>query len=222
MEDRQIDFKVVIARYNEDIRWSNGYPRIIYNKGEKIEGIPNGEQVMSPNVGRESHTYLTYIIDYYNKLPEYVLFCQGRIDDHVGIGGIDYYLNPDYDFVVNQFFYGKEWDMSTGRLKHHDVWLEMLQQGKLRKAPLSYVEWFEKVLNLPLEGGTIYSPGAIFFVSKRLIRKRHVGFYKKLRGYLEDHANPEEGHYMERSWFYIFTRGVKDIKILDLSKTSPI
>jgi hypothetical protein len=160
------------------------------------------------------------LIDNYDKLPEYVMFCQGRIDDHVGTLGIDSYINPDYDFVVDRFWLGKEWDDLTGRLNHHRVWLEMLEQGKLRKATLSYVDWFEKILNVQLveEGGTLYSPGAIFFVSSKLIRKRHVGFYKKLRGYLEDHVNPEEGHYMERSWFYIFARGHEGIKTLELSR----
>jgi hypothetical protein len=120
---------------------------------------------MLPNVGREAHTYLTYIIDNYDRLPEYVMFCQGRIDDHVGSPGIDSYVNPDYDFVAGRFCYAKEWDDITGRLKHHGVWLEMLEQGKLRKARLSYVDWFEKVLRVPLDKGTLYSPGAIFFVS---------------------------------------------------------
>jgi len=213
-------FKIVIARYNEDIRWSNGYPRIIYNKGEKIEWLPDDEQVMLPNVGREAHTYLTYIIDNYDKLPKYVMFSQGGIDDHIGTIGIDSYINPDYDFVVAGFCYLKEWDESTGRLNHHGVWLEMLKQGKLRKALLSYVEWFEKVLHAPLDNGTLYTPGAIFFVSSKLIHKRHIGFYKKLRGYLEDHPNPEEGHYMERSWFYIFAfKNGKDVKILDIGRS---
>ena len=212
---------IVIARYNEDIRWSNGYPRIIYNKGKEIEGLPEDEQIMLPNVGRESHTYLTYIIDNYDKLPEYVMFCQGRIDDHVGALGINSYINPDYDFVVNRLWYGKEWDDSTGRLIHHSAWQEMLEQGKLRKASLSYVDWFKKVLNAALDRGTLYSPGAIFFVSSKLIRKRHVGFYKKLRSYLEDHVNPEEGHYMKRSWFYIFTlRSGNNVKILDISASN--
>ena len=211
---------MVIARYNEDVRWSDGYPRIIYNKGEKIIGLPDDDQVMLPNVGREAHTYLTYIIENYYKLPEYVMFCQGRVDDHIGAGGIDAYINPDYDFVVGRLWYGREWDISTGRINHHGIWQEMLQQGKLMEASLSYVDWFEKVLNAPLKDGTLYSPGAIFFVSSRLICKRHVGFYKKLRGYLEDHPNPEETHYMERSWFYIFVRNGKDVKILDLSQSS--
>ena len=213
-------FKVVIARYNEDISWSDGYPRIIYNKGEKIEGLSENEQIILPNVGRESHTYLTYIIDNYNNLPEYVMFCQGRIDDHVGARGIDSYVNPDYDFVSGHFCFVKEWNDLTGRLNHHGVWLDMLNRGTLRKASLSYLDWFEKVLDVPMRKGTLYSPGAIFFVASKFIRKWDTFFYKKLRGYLEDHVNPEEGHYMERSWFYILVSGEKDIKVLNLSQSN--
>jgi hypothetical protein len=207
-------YKLVIARYNEDISWSNGLPRIIYNKGEKIEGIPEDEQIMVPNVGRESNTYLDYIIDNYKDLPEHVLFCQGRIDDHLGRHTIHSYVNPDYDFITGRFCNLREWDPATGRLMHFGPWLERLQNGRMRPAKLSFVEWFEKVLRIPMGETVCYTPGAIFCVAARNIRKRHVGFYQKLSSFVCDHADPEEGHYLERSWFYIFVD--KDIKLLTL------
>jgi hypothetical protein len=215
-ETKPCQYQLVIARYNEDISWSNGYPRLIFNKGERIEGLSENEQIMLPNVGREAHTYLTYIVSNYENLPECVLFCQGRIDDHLGSCSVESYVNPDYDFIANRFCYIKEWDATSGRLKHYGTWLEMLNQGKLKASPLTYVEWFEKVLHMPLGEATFYSPGAIFCVASRNIRKRHVGFYRKLLAHLTHHSNPEEAHYLERSWFYIFAR--KDMRVLALSR----
>ena len=53
-------YQVVVAKYDEDIRWTKKYLNVkVYDKSK-------GDL---PNIGRESHTYLTYIIDNYHKLP---------------------------------------------------------------------------------------------------------------------------------------------------------
>jgi hypothetical protein len=66
---------VVIARYNEDVNWVKNlnWDYLIYNKGEDINGIY--KQI--PNIGREGETYLRYIIEFYNNLPNYIAFVQG-------------------------------------------------------------------------------------------------------------------------------------------------
>ena len=65
------DYKIIIARYNENINWLNSLVNncIIYNKGEKLD-IDN--QIILKNVGRESHTYLNYIISNYENLPNII------------------------------------------------------------------------------------------------------------------------------------------------------
>jgi hypothetical protein len=42
-----------------------------------------------PNVGREGHTYLHYIVQHYNSLPEHVVFLQGDPFDHARFGALD-------------------------------------------------------------------------------------------------------------------------------------
>ncbi len=209
------DYQLVIARHGEDISWSDGYPRVIYNKGEKIAGLANREQVMLPNVGREAHAYLTYIIETYDHLPDYVMFCQGNIKDHVGDIAIESFINPDYDFVAAKFCNVRTWDPTTGRLLHIGPALERLKQGKMRLARLTCLEWFEKVLDVRVGDSAVFSPGAIFCVSARKIRTRPISFYEMLRDYVGDHLEPEEVYYLERSWLYIFSD--RDMKVLNLS-----
>ena len=69
--------ELVIARYNEDISWLSKVKNIkitIYNKGE--DNI-NKKSIKLPNIGRESHTYLTHIIDNYDNLADITIFSQG-------------------------------------------------------------------------------------------------------------------------------------------------
>ena len=80
-------FKLVMARYNEDISWSNIYAgnRVIYNKGSKIDNFiltPGDVYREISNIGRESDTILNYIIENYENLPNFVAFTQGSLNDH--------------------------------------------------------------------------------------------------------------------------------------------
>ena len=78
-----MSYKIVVARYNENIEWLNNEKLncIFYNKGKQLN-IDN--EVILPNVGRESETYLHYIITNYDDLPDVVVFTQARISDHKG------------------------------------------------------------------------------------------------------------------------------------------
>ena len=85
MDHREYAFKdnyeAVIAKYKEDISWLKDLKckYVVYDKSKDI-----------PNIGREAETYLRYIIERYDSLPEYVLFLQGYPFDHLHIGTINY------------------------------------------------------------------------------------------------------------------------------------
>ena len=85
---------IVVARYNEDVRWTLNYKNIIiYNKGLSLgKGY---KQLNTINVGREGHTYYKYIFDNYDKLPEYIIFLQGNPFDH----------SPDIVNKINHIIY---------------------------------------------------------------------------------------------------------------------
>jgi hypothetical protein len=77
---------IVIAKYKEDTSWianlnKNKFNTIIYNKIDNLEKpIDNN----LPNIGRESYTYIYYIVKNYYNLPESVIFLQGFPLDHCG------------------------------------------------------------------------------------------------------------------------------------------
>jgi len=87
-----MSYKIIVSRYNENIEWLNGERSncIVYNKGDSLQ-IEN--EIMLKNVGRESETYLHYIITNYDNLPDVVVFTQARISDHKGKDDINYLLH---------------------------------------------------------------------------------------------------------------------------------
>ena len=80
------NYEIVIARYNENIKWLKDYPfnefKIkCYNKGPEPPTneciTPNCNIINLPNVGRESHTYLYHIINNYDNLAPVTIFIPG-------------------------------------------------------------------------------------------------------------------------------------------------
>jgi hypothetical protein len=76
--------ELCIAHFNEDLSWlsTNASNCSIYSKGESPEhpeAFANSTRL--PNIGRETHTYLTHIVRNYHSLPHATLFLQGNIHD---------------------------------------------------------------------------------------------------------------------------------------------
>jgi hypothetical protein len=75
--------EVVLAHFDEPLDWTRDYASHdtkfhVYLKGEKPCSIVNPKFRCSrlPNVGRESHTYLTHIVQEYDNLADWTVFSQ--------------------------------------------------------------------------------------------------------------------------------------------------
>jgi hypothetical protein len=81
------DVEIVLARYDEDISWSDMYAdvRTVYCKGD-IDCDPDWHKL--PNVGREGHTYLHHIVENYDMLADWTVFSQAAIPE-IGYSGQD-------------------------------------------------------------------------------------------------------------------------------------
>lgn len=76
--------EICIAHYNEDLSWLSSYTSncSIYSKGESPANRGAfANAIRLPNIGRETHTYLTHIVRNYDSLPHVTLFLQGNIHD---------------------------------------------------------------------------------------------------------------------------------------------
>lgn len=193
-------YHIVVARYNED-PWSwlskdDPYVKV-YNKGQAMS---NENVHVLPNIGRESHTYLTYIVDNYERLPEIVFFTQGA-PDHTGGRKVEYFTSistqcSDNHHVTKGPYYTFRPD---GFLDNY--------HGELYKSDLSFFDWFSKYIdpNVDTRGDIIWYMGATFSVRREKILSRSREYYMNLLAqFPKDHANPEIGHFFERSWYYVF------------------
>jgi len=72
---------------------------------------------------------------------------------------------------------------------------------------IPFFMWFEKFIKLfPYESGVLKCVGSIFAVRKENILQHSKEYYQNLCEQVNWHIDPVEGHFMERSWYYIFEK----------------
>jgi|LakMenEpi03Aug12_release.lakeMendotaPanAssembly.Ray.scaffolds.fasta_scaffold90061_1 hypothetical protein len=185
---------IVIAKYKEDISWSNKFKTskvIIYDKSGEDNGFIN-----LPNVGRESHTYLTHIINNYDNLPDYTCFLQGNPFDHLQLDIEDIErieLSKNLEFI----------DLSKIRLECNLYNCSHLMNWQLEVLPLydTYKRIFKReYVNFRF----MFGAGAQFIVSKESILRNSKEIYQNALDILKESISPIEGYCLERLWAVIF------------------
>ena len=200
--------EIVVARYNENLDWLLPYSKfvIVYNKGQPLTNGSTFKSIINiENVGRESHTYLYHIINNWNNLAENTLFIQGNIDDHDNILPIKLYLLSNISMCIN-LSSNKLDIINWNRLNYNNKWKEMIRNKPWKYSKYTFGEWWDIYLQKPKPKSNNFkwSPGGIFSIKQELIKKHPLEYYQKLITTIDNHINPEEGHYFERSWYYLF------------------
>ena len=205
-----MSYNIIVARYNENIDWLKDELEnsIIYNKGDKLN-IHN--EILLENVGRESETYLHYIITNYENLPDVVVFTQARISDSKRNSlsdDIDYLIDIKNQAVNNSksqnfltfddkhYDWGEKWNFRNGNF--------YLNNNYKNNKPIFFIDWFKEHININYPNPIHVYCNAIFAVRKEHILNNPIEYYKKLILEVNHHINSTEGHFFERSWYYIF------------------
>jgi hypothetical protein len=205
-----MSYKIIVARYNENIEWLNSEMSncIIYNKGNKLN-INN--EILLENLGRESETYLHYIITNYDNLPDVVVFTQARISDHKGIDYINYLIDIKNQALKHSKSIPCHIHYDVGNCIHFDKEWNLRQDGYYLKDnyknnnPITFLEWFKNNIDINYPNPICVYVGGIFAVKKEYIINKPIEYYKRLILEVNHHINSTEGHFFERSWYYIFS-----------------
>lgn len=149
---------VVICHFKESLEWVSELKHnyVIYNKNpENNHKFENN----LPNVGFDTIVYLTYIIDNYNNLPDFVCFSQDN----------PFYHCDSFIEKVNGFDFKKEF-LPLGKTyirDNKDILKQTIEYAK--NTGISYSE--------PIK----FINSAQSIVSKDLILKNPIEFYERVR-----------------------------------------
>ena len=217
------NYQIVVARYNENISWLNKFKNItlVYNKGNYDKSLNDFNVISLPNFGRESHTFLYHIINNYDNLKEYTIFFQGslKFDKNIKHNA----LNIENYFQINDFnatLQKVDFDLFKHPIKHFGKWKREQDSGIMKKSYFTCYSWLKNFMDFDDSNISHISVawGAIFSIHKSVILRKPKIFYEHLIRFIDYHPNPEEGHFFERSWHFIFHNKHLDKKIVKVIK----
>jgi hypothetical protein len=218
----QDNVEIVISRYNEKLDWLANAPfsenkYIVYNKGPNTEFYKSDklkEIVDVENVGRESHTYLYHIIKNYGNLAGITVFLPGSADLPNKFERskeiVEYVNNNDTsvlscskDYVGNVHDLFKDFEMNE-YLSTNNENKTMNADSSVYKSELRpFGTWYKTIFGENAASNCFVVNG-IFAISKEDIEKKPLSYYEDLIKHVDNHKNPEAGHYFERSWENVF------------------
>jgi hypothetical protein len=167
----------IIARHEENLDWTESLPSDIH-----LFVVRKGEHV--PNVGRESYSYLWYILENYDSLEGFYYFLQGNPNNHLLAGQLDSaLLSP-----TSPRFFGIIHECHNDGSPHH---------------PGLPLEAFVKDTGMNTTFPLTFNAGSQFVVNAQTIRRHPHSFYANL--FNLHHKYDLAPWIIERLWHEIFT-----------------
>lgn len=205
---------IVVAQYKEDVSWLAPWAQhvVVYRKGPERENASTNallalgaQQHIVPNTGREANSYLRYILDHYDTLPDWVVFTQGRVDDHLSLAQFAALLQPTADGRSSNY---QRMDPLTRALVFHDKWTlsgqSLWAKGNLASSGMNLGQFFERIVGQRYPTHVRWYTGAIMGVSRERILMRPRADYEAMLATVNTTSDTEAAHFFERAWYYIF------------------
>lgn len=184
---------IVIAHYHKPLDWVKKVKEqfCVYSTGYNEIEAAYIDNVLQNNKGMDANHYLNYIIDNYDNLPDKILFCHHHENDWTQDRSLPEIINnlnwncADY-FSVGA--YCNTWQALPGNQEWLRNYAFLMPNGKLP----------DKL---------VYIAGTQFVVSKELILKHSLEYYKFLLAWLyyTDMPDNQSGRLFEYTWHYILT-----------------
>ncbi len=202
------DVELVVARFREDVSWTAavGCPAVVYDKS----GEPGPYTL--PNIGRETHTYLTHILRQYPDLAPFTVFVQGAPFEHMPPGATPetFAARIRQNVRLGLKFSGfAGFKLKCDRLGRPHAMADPARAGKWagfgRDIPVGAI--YAKLFAGPVpEQFLVPAPAGMFFVARERILARPPAFYRAALDLVA--ADPEDaantGHAFERLWQVVF------------------
>ena len=180
-------YKLIVAKYKEDISWTQFFDIdniVIYDKSDN----PVVNSIQRPNIGRESETFLHYILENYDNLFDFTIFVQGNPFGHMD-EIVTAELFPKFIDLFLQFDLFKTTPLFIYKLYETlDAWPGM----KTRE----YYEYFFEG-DIPLQ--VVFAPGCQYIVPRKVILERPKKFYEMLYNMLINGSKyrHDDAHYKD-------------------------
>jgi hypothetical protein len=199
---------IVSSHFREDLNWlinQSDYDYIIYSKNSEAKSILNlndNKLRIIENRGMEATSYLNYIIDFYENLPEFVAFCHGHENAWHQYDTLlnmikKYNFKDDYFTLNNPYYRNCLYENCPQEIAYAE-----------EKRAWNQIKSVKDELLLEMPSKIEITMGAQFIVTKQSILRNKKSFYENLRNWLNTQKVLEDniaGMMVEQLWYLIFT-----------------
>lgn len=210
-----------ISYYEGDLSWVELLPQdqyIVYAKSEITN--PKVANIQSrPNVGYNIDSYLTFIIDNYENLPEITIFCKNNVvGRHVSRVVFEKCCASQIFTPIEDPDTWNKLGFPVSVISNDGGYLELNNSWYTKKHIPKYFSnynyFFKYIFDTNLTPTYLrFAPGANYVVPKDNILNRSKNFYINLRALISHQSLACEAHYVERSLVTIWGSNIAEGKI---------
>ena len=193
---------------NLDILSHTGGRHVVYFKGEENrsahDAFDAGEKYLLPNVGFNIFTYLTYIVDHYDRLPSIVVFCKNNVfPRHVREAAFVRLSARNVFTPIVDRTYWHRLAFPVSVLGADAGYLELADEhyahGRTGRYFSRFVDFHNFVFaDAPSPAYVGFAPGANYVVPRENILLRSRAFYDNLRVFVAHAQHSLESYFVER------------------------
>lgn len=182
-----------------------GYKVIVYDKCKFCNYVPEDSNIFCRplrNVGREQHTFLYFVLTYYDNLPNNIILTPTNFKKHPIRYDLLLKILENSNDIDNT--YCINYKMSNDWLKNFT--LDHYEGSSLEKSDIRPLkDWYTFNVKDWNENKDILTCwNGIMRTTRDKILKKEKNFYYNIYLQLSNNNNPEVGHYMERSMGDVF------------------
>ncbi len=209
-----------ISYFNGDISWvesvcNNNY--VIYAKCTSPSGAPSGS-IIVPNVGYNIYSYLCYIIDNYEKLPELIVFCKNNVfERHVSRELFEKMCEREIFTPIEEPGRWNRLAFPVSGISSDGGFLELNNSWYVSNYDRLYFQNFDSYYDFIFDGAhhpdfLRFAPGANYLVPRANVLLRSKNFYINLRKFVAHSQYSCESHFVERSLIAIWSSALTESK----------
>ena len=172
-----------------------------------LKDFPQEKIVKTANIGNVDYDKLTFLVDYYDDLPEVFLWGKTNLFKYITpeeyekvkdnktftpLLTLNHHIYSDAQGQVNYYQDGMYWERNNS-------WYTNVMETRIPDYPT-----FAEYLQLPNPLYLPFPPGGNFILTKEVVHKYSRDFYDKMRELLPYCQLPAEAHMCERSYYNVW------------------
>lgn len=205
--------KALLINYNYTPTWllTSNLDYLIYDRSdsdEYLKDFPKERIVKTTNTGQVDYDKLSFLVDFYDVLPEYFLWGKTNLFKYVDEETFAQALkNLAFTPLLRQDH--KTYSDRLGKVCFYDqgMYHERNDSWYLTQQPAKYFEsWSEwaQMFMLPSPQYIPFPPGGNFILTRERVHRYSRDFYDKMRQLMPYTIEPGEAQLAERSYYLLW------------------